>query len=307
MKEFVIYLRNYFRQVNLFAFLLVSLLVAVLIIINYTVGIENNIMAVSNWPSRTAGFFFLYTFTFCAAYFFQCIFSSDQIFVNTSFYILLLAAPAIFALKVTFNWFALLITQNMSAPWAQYSYITLAWPLKCLLVLVLVVIIWKKYRYDLPIAGLLGKGFNIKPYLLLLLCIAPLVVLAATRPDFLHTYPKVERIAFMDNYAGHGTLWKILFELSYGSDFFTIELFFRGFLVLSFIRYAGKDAILPMAAFYCTIHFGKPLFECITSFFGGLALGAIVYNTRSIWGGLIVHLGIAWMMEVAGYFGHLWK
>lgn len=307
MKEFVIYLRKYFRQVNLFAFLLVSLLVAVLIIINYTFGIENNIMAASNWPLRTVGFFFLYTFTFCAAYFFQCIFSTDEIFVNSSFFVLLLVAPAIFALKVTFTWVALQITQNMPAPWAQYCYITFSWPLKSLLVLVLVMIVWKKYRYDPPLAGMLGKGFNVKPYLLLLLCITPLVVLAATRPDFLHTYPKVQRIGFMDNYEGHGTLWKILFELSYGSDFFTIELFFRGFLVLTFIRYAGKDAILPMAAFYCTIHFGKPLFECITSFFGGLALGAIVYNTRSIWGGLIVHLGIAWMMEVAGYFGHLWK
>src|SRR6476619_3418374 len=121
MKEFVIYLRKYFRQVNLFAFLLVSLLVAVLIFINYTTGIENNIMAVSNWPLRTIGFFFLYTFTFCAAFFLQCIFSSDELFVSKSFFVLLMAAPAIFALKVTFNWLALLITQNMSAPWAQYS------------------------------------------------------------------------------------------------------------------------------------------------------------------------------------------
>jgi hypothetical protein len=32
-----------------------------------------------------------------------------------------------------------------------------------------------------------------------------------------------------------------------------------------------------------------------------LLLGVIVYNTRSIWGGLLVHLGIAWLMEAAGY------
>ena len=93
----------------------------------------------------------------------------------------------------------------------------------------------------------------------------------------------------------------MLFELSYGLVFLTIELFFRGFLVLAFARYAGKDAILPVAAFYCAIHFGKPVFECITSYFGGMILGVIVYHTRSIWGGLVVHLGIAWLMEVAGY------
>ncbi len=76
--------------------------------------------------------------------------------------------------------------------------------------------------------------------------------------------------------------------------FFTIELFFRGFIILAFIKYGGKNVILPMAVFYCTIHFGKPVAECISSYFGGLILGAIVYNTKSIWGGLIIHLGIAW-------------
>ena len=32
-----------------------------------------------------------------------------------------------------------------------------------------------------------------------------------------------------------------------------------------------------------------------------MLLGIVVYNTRSVFGGLMVHLGIAWMMELAGY------
>jgi len=100
-------------------------------------------------------------------------------------------------------------------------------------------------------------------------------------------------------------LHKLLFELSYGSDFFSIEIFFRGFLILAFIKWVGKDAILPMACFYCTIHFGKPLGECISSYFGGLLLGIIVYNTRSMFGGLMIHLGIAWLMEIGGYLGNM--
>ena len=77
-----------------------------------------------------------------------------------------------------------------------------------------------------------------------------------------------------------------------------------GFLILAFIKWAGKDAILPMACFYCTIHFGKPLGECISSYFGGIILGVVVYHTRSIYGGLLVHLGIAWLMELGGYIGN---
>ena len=59
--------------------------------------------------------------------------------------------------------------------------------------------------------------------------------------------------------------------------------------------------------FYCTIHFGKPLGECISSFFGGLLLGIITFHTSAIWGGLIVHLGIAWLMELGGYLAGLYN
>lgn len=136
----------------------------------------------------------------------------------------------------------------------------------------------------------------------MLLLMLPLLLLAGTQPDFLAVYPKMKNIAFLSN----SGLWfyKIIYELAYGTDFFTIELFFRGFLVLAFAKWAGKDAVLPMALFYCTIHFGKPLGECISSYFGGLILGAVTLQTRSIWGGLIVHLGIAWLMEVFGFLGH---
>ena len=45
--------------------------------------------------------------------------------------------------------------------------------------------------------------------------------------------------------------------------------------------------------------------EAISSFFGGLLLGIVSYNTGSILGGLLVHLGIAWMMEIGGFLGAL--
>jgi hypothetical protein len=77
-------------------------------------------------------------------------------------------------------------------------------------------------------------------------------------------------------------IYKLLYELAYGSDFISVELFFRGFLILAFVKLVGKDAILPMACFYCTIHFGKPLGECISSYFGGMLLGIVVFHTRSI-------------------------
>ena len=100
---------------------------------------------------------------------------------------------------------------------------------------------------------------------------------------------------------------RLAYELSYGVDFLSIEIFFRGFIVLALAHFVGRDAILPMAAFYCVIHFGKPIPECISSYFGGLILGVLTFETQTIIGGLMVHLGIAWMMEAGGFIGNAMK
>jgi hypothetical protein len=307
MHEIVGYLRNYFRSLNRSAFLFTTLLVTLLIILNYTVGIEKRIFSFDGWPLHTAAFFLLYAFTFSAAWLLQSLFNKEVKNLPASFYLLLLIAPAIFALKITFDWFPALFTRTWALPWKHYGVLVTAWPLKCLLVLALVTGVWKWVRYPRPVAGTQFSGFDARPYFLLLLMMTPLIALAATQADFLHTYPKVQRLQFIDAYVAHPWPWKLAYELAYGVDFITIEFFFRGFLILAFVRYGGAAAILPMAAFYCSIHFGKPLFECITSYIGGIILGAVVYNTHTIWGGLIVHLGIAWLMEVAGYLGHLWR
>jgi hypothetical protein len=181
----------------------------------------------------------------------------------------------------------------------------LYWPFKLAGVSIMLLMIWKLMKEKQPFYGWTTRNFNARPYLLMLLIMIPLIAIASTQADFLATYPKLKDISFFAKVNNSG-LYKLLYELSYGSDFITIELFFRGFLVLAFVKWFGKDAILPMACFYCTIHFGKPLGECISSFFGGLILGVITYHTRTIFGGLMVHLGIAWLMELGGYLGSLW-
>ncbi len=134
---------------------------------------------------------------------------------------------------------------------------------------------------------------------------APMIVLASTQPDFLAMYPKAQ---FINGLHFSQEIWRwVVYEICYGFDFVSIEFFFRGFLILALLNIFGKQCIAPVACFYCTIHFGKPLGEAISSFWGGLLLGIVSFNTRSIWGGLMVHLGIAWMMEVGGWLGALLK
>jgi membrane protease YdiL (CAAX protease family) len=146
------------------------------------------------------------------------------------------------------------------------------------------------------------KRVDFKPYFILLLMMVPLLFWAGTQADFLDTYPRYAKIGVAElnkNYR-----WLVgIYEIIYGSDFVFTEFFFRGFIVLAFSVKFGHRAILPMCVYYITIHFGKPLGETISSFFGGLLLGVIAYRTRSIYGGIIVHLGIAYLMEIFAFLG----
>lgn len=306
MKAIVGYLQSYVRSLNLLSFLGITLLTAVLITLNYTVGIEERCMSIPHYGLRFLAFFGVFLFVFGAAWLIQWLAHRKTITTPSFFWILLLAGPAIFAGKVSFDWLTRLFTNHYAFPWDRYGYLVLNWPLKCLLVLGFITLIWKWGKFEGPVAGMSIKGFDAKPYFILLALMVPLIAFASTQADFLRTYPKVHRIDFIEPYVNQTWSHKLLYEITYGIDFLTIETFFRGFLILAFARYAGKAAILPMAAFYCAIHFGKPLLECITSYMGGMILGVVVYHTRSIWGGLIVHLGIAWLMEAGGAIGHAW-
>jgi len=302
MKLLFTYIKQYFSSLNKTTFLLTSLLVAGLIITNYTIGIESRISDFKGFPERFSGFFLLYVFTFAGAYWVH-FYKTDYFRPANRFYWLLLITAALFASKIALHDFGALFTNQLKFPWKKYWAISLDWPLKSVAMLILVVSTWKLFRYEKPIAGMSSTNFTAKPYLILLLMMVPLLAFAATQPDFHLAYPKLKKIAFIESYTSIKWPYNLFYELGYGSDFFSIELFFRGLLVLGFVRFVGKDAILPMAAFYCTIHFGKPLLECISSYFGGIILGVIVYRTQSIWGGLITHLGIAWLMELFGFFG----
>jgi membrane protease YdiL (CAAX protease family) len=91
------------------------------------------------------------------------------------------------------------------------------------------------------------------------------------------------------------------YEIAYALDFITVEFLFRGFMVIGLMSMIGRGAVLMMAVTYCFLHFGKPPVEAISSIFGGYILGVIAYETKSIWGGIVIHVGIALSMEIAAY------
>lgn len=298
MKQIIKYIGNYFKEQDKNVLLLTTVFTAVFIYFNYHYGIDKSISNVSPLLERWGLRFGVYLVAFSIPYLLYTLLSRKKYITNRQLVFLLFTGAALFGLKASLG-FDIKISDDagLNNYWQHVFY----WPLLLLITITVLLIIWKTYDNDQPFYGLKTKNVTWTPYLLMLLIMLPLIAAASTQADFLAMYPKLNSVV---KHTGLSGWQKVLFELSYGSDFFTIEVFFRGFLVLAFIKWAGKDAILPMACFYCSIHFGKPLGECISSYFGGLLLGIVVYNTRSIFGGLIVHLGIAWLMEIGGYIGN---
>jgi hypothetical protein len=300
MKKILTYLYTYIRESDTRLFGVCALLTGLGIFINYDTGLNSHI---GNQEERFqyGAWFLIFFAAFAGGYGLHFLFRAREPIRDYRFYVLLFLAPALFSWKMVYD-----IEWPISGdPWRNvYWNRVVYWPLKLTVVTIALWLTWKWLEDKRPFYGLTTKTFSLRPYVLMLLLMIPLIAAASTQPDFLYTYPKLKHIQYLQH-TGTGA-HTFLYELSYGSDFFTIELFFRGFLVLAFARWVGKDAILPMAMFYCTIHFGKPMGECISSFFGGLLLGIVTYHTRSIFGGLLVHVGIAWLMEIGGYLGNIY-
>ena len=146
--------------------------------------------------------------------------------------------------------------------------------------------------------GIRDHGFTLKGigrykwlYLAMLMVVLPLVLIASRFPAFISKYPL---------YRGAGNSWTefLIYESGYGLSFVALEFFFRGFMLFTMARYLGSYAIFVMVIPYMMIHFGKPFAETIGSIIAGTALGTMSLRTRSIFGGVLVHVLIAWSMDI---------
>lgn len=301
MKEIFKYIIDYFKSLNRKVFTACSLLTALMIYLNFHYAIDLRIDGLEPTAFQFFCRYLIFLIAFALPYFFYFRFEGKNYLKSPLILLLIFLSPAIFSWKMVMSTeFHFSNNHYWNYYWNRVAY----WPVRLIVLSLSLFIIWKIFYSKEIFFGLTIRNFNWKPYLIMLLIMVPLIAAASTQPDFLTMYPKLKDVDTVLYDLKYKWFYHLLHELSYGSDFISVELFFRGFLILAFIKVVGEDAILPMACFYCTIHFGKPLGECISSYFGGLILGIVVYNTRSIIGGLIVHLGIAWLMELGGYIGN---
>jgi len=280
------------------------LLVIILIYLNYSTGFYKQVMrpTYANGDSIWA-FPLFYGIMYFAVAIPVLIFQKDyKLLTNTTFYIKSLFFIVLYGASIGYfeyrDWeFPSLFSEERMFTIKAISQ------LKGSIIYVIPLFILKN-NVDKNVDGLYGLASNskhIRAYLTLFLMLLPFLIAISFTPDFLSAYPQFHPWTF-DGIFGFPTWWyTILYEATYAIDFVKTELVFRGMLVIGMVSIMGRKSVLPMVAMYTAIHFGKPLGETLSSIFGGYILGALAYQTRHIWGGVIVHICIAMTMEVMGF------
>lgn len=133
-----------------------------------------------------------------------------------------------------------------------------------------------------------------RPYLLMLIFMAPIVIYFSGTQSFLAGYP-FYTIQHTEQLYPNFAIWQFFYFL----QFIALEFLFRGFLLHGTKGKFGFYAIFVMMIPYCMIHFGKPLAEAIGAIVAGIVLGIMSLKTRSIWPGVMLHYGIAIMMDLS--------
>lgn len=143
-----------------------------------------------------------------------------------------------------------------------------------------------------------GRGFlrHLWIYGLMFLAFSPIVIVASLSSSFRETYPfyRMANRSQIDLWS-----WEVLYVI----QFIALEFFFRGFLLQSLRRVMGANAIFVMMIPYCMIHYGKPMPETLGAIGAGLVLGTLAMRTRSIWGGVCIHVAVAISMDVLALRG----
>lgn len=270
------------------------LLIAVVCFLNYYTP-------VSFWLRNVPFLFALVWYSLLFFFFFTAGFliqNGTGLFQKKQVQFILIAAPILFALKVALP-FHKLLPGSIGGNYQRVFQQPINWFGALLVMLPLLMLMHWILEKKWDLYGI-RRTQSLKTYSLLIAFMLPLLIWASLQHDFSLVYPKA---AIVSRQLGDeaNPFHYLLFETAYAADFFTIEFFFRGFLILALSKLIGKQCLLPVALFYFSIHLGKPMMEAVSSFFGGLILGSISYHSKSIWGGLLVHISIALLMELFGF------
>lgn len=309
MKEIVIEIRAFLKKdFNLFAYIYTILFLAFALYFNYKYSFEDR--TVNSYYGKPVSFL-IYTLYYLLPYLLILIpvlfiKKKQYLLKQSEFWVKSIVFFGIFGVMVAF-WQVRYFIDFSKLNYSENNYVhNLIFNLKRIIPFIIVFYAVKRiYDKDMNhLYGLRCKGMNYRPFFLMLLLMIPLITIASFQPDFQHTYPQYRFYNYKGAFGMSPIQSEGIFELAYGLDFVSIELMYRGALIVGMAKILGREAVLPMAGAYVILHFGKPAGEAISSFFGGMILGIHALAKKNIFGGIIIHVGIAYFMEIAAVLQH---
>lgn len=144
-----------------------------------------------------------------------------------------------------------------------------------------------------------GLKTHLPLYLLLFIPAGIAVVAVSSRAEFTRVYPFYSQ--------PNGWLELVIWEVFYALQFLTLEFFFRGFMVHGLKESLGRvSAVIVMLFPYMMIHFPKPWMETSGAFMAGTLLGWLSLRTGSIFGGVMLHIMVAWTLDILALWHKGW-
>jgi hypothetical protein len=306
-ESFWSYLKNsltgHFKDGSWFILLL---FLSLSLFINYYFNFEKSVLY--SYSSKPFGIVLYFCF-YSVAYFplvIWLLYRSKKLHLLKNKYFLLLSVGVILSLSISATYFYLSpILKLFPNPKTEYLVRKLLVNSRNILLVALpALLIWKyvKEKGD-RFFWISFQRIKIKIYLLWLVLPVIIIAFISLTDSFQAAYPTFKPIQASNALNIHRYAWFGLYEFVYGFDFVWVEFLFRGLLILGLFKILGKDVIIPMVSLYCFLHFGKPMGEAISSIAGGYFLGVLALYTRSIAGGSILHIGIAYAMDL---FALMW-
>jgi hypothetical protein len=304
MKKIWHYLKNHVsHDFRISHYAIVGFFLLAAISFNYSVDFEDDYLENLNGVSKFSGYFLMYAVLyFLTAVSYAFCYKDHNFLQNAKFWFFSIFGLSVLSLDSSVPFLEPIIG-DLVAPGIHFWMFKVSINAISFFTVFLPILFFYFFfeRNERSVYGLQPKGFDAKPYFLMLLIMLPLLIAASFHDSFLRQYPMYKITSAHLHLGVPEWVTVAIYELAYGLDFITVELLFRGFFVLAMATFLKRGAVLAMAVIYCSLHFGKPMGEAISSIFGGYVLGVIAYETRSVWGGIIVHMGIAWLMELIAF------
>lgn len=311
MKKILKYLKQHLQEdFSLPYYLAFALFLTVCMVINYHYDFEDSIIdSYYGKPVRMIYFFLFYGFAYYGACLVMVLFKKEkQILKSPEFWIKSIFVLAILGADGGFHYHDYWVNAELPR---EVGYVARKIAKNSINLFTMIIpLVLFYYLYDRKLKnfyGLTRKNFDIKPYAIMIGIMIPIILTASFIDNFNKFYPIYKPNPAYRYLEVEAWIPAIAYEIFYGWNFLTIELAFRGFMIIGLAKVMGRNVVLPMVATYCFYHFGKPEGEAISSIVGGYILGVIALESKNIWGGVIIHVGIAWMMEFFAWLQSLFN